>query len=651
VGPGQPFDLQLQVDPGTVPRNALALSFTIYQALGTRSALEQTMSGTAATPVLDQAGQLALTSMSNSNTLAVDFPVVADGTSSPGAGSGSVPTINLECGPGNCEGVYPVTIDLLDTASGSTLASLTTYLVFTSPPAGTERVQFAWVIPVELATSSPLAASTVAALHESLAAIADSASPVTLAPQPATVEALVDTTSDRRRAAPVLQDLQELSTSPLRQTLVGPYVGVDPTALVDNGLGSELTQQTQRGSQVLAEAGIRSTGGTWLAEGALDQSTLAALSALGDTQLVIPPSAVVSRLEPLSPTQPFPVNPRTTTGGVSRSTTTTTGLGGTSGQPFAMFDDSQLAGELQGATGPDPALAAARVLADLSMIYFEDPNGGVIRGTVAVSPETTPPDPAFVSALLGALASSPIIQPVTLDTLFSTVPSENSTPRRFVTVSGLTSGLPARSIRSDRNQLTAFATAISGPAATTTLHQLNDDILAGESDALRPSQQQSALNKANDAFQKQLGLLTLPTAHSITLTSRTARVPFTVLSSAPYPVSGILHVSSGGLEFLPGDKDSDSLPILLNHPTNATYLELEARTSGSFSVAVSITTTNGKLTLVHGQLTVRSTASSAVAVVLSAIALLVLLVWWARTWRANRRQNPARRPGAARGTP
>ena len=634
VGPGQPFDMQLAVNTGSAPRNILSLVITVYAALGTRSGFQETVGGSAASRQLDQTPELALSNYPAQGIVNLDMPIIADGTSSPGAGSGAAPTINLYCQPGNCQGVYPTTIRLINTTTSVTTATLTTYLVFASPPANTQKLRFAWVLPISIANSAVPTPAELNSLDSSLGSLTENTIPVTLDPEPATVNALSVEAPSQPRARQALADLQNLSQSTGREVLNSPYVSVDPSALVDNGLNSELGNQVKRGNQVLTDAGIRATSGTWLATGPMDQAGLSAVVESGVNQLIVPTSAMISRSEALSPAQPFPVAASTA---IAPTTAPST---------VAMFADAQLASDLASSAGNDPALAASRVIADLSMIYFEDPNENVARGVVLEPPAGFIPSPGFITAFTAALGSSPIVESTTIGGLFSEVPPGTGGARRFMPTSGLASGLPVKIIRTDRTQLDEFSAAISGQQAAPTARRLGDYILEGESSALRPSEQLRALENADQAFQGQLQLLSLPNAHSITLTSRAARVPFTILSAAPYVVSGELHVTSENLVFPHGNIEA----ISLDHPTNAAYLDVQARTSGSFSVDVTVNTVNGSLTLVHGRITVQSTVSSLIAVILSIGAVAVLLVWWARSWWSGRRQHGAHTQGAVRGT-
>ena len=81
-------------------------------------------------------------------------------------------------------------------------------------------------------------------------------------------------------------------------------------------------------------------------------------------------------------------------------------------------------------------------------------------------------------------------------------------------------------------------------------------------------------------------------------------------------------------------------------------MEVQARTSGDLPLEVTLTapkTDVGAVPLViaHGQLTVRSTATSVVGVILTLLAIAVLLAWWVRTWRRGRAARVVRRTGVA----
>jgi hypothetical protein len=68
-------------------------------------------------------------------------------------------------------------------------------------------------------------------------------------------------------------------------------------------------------------------------------------------------------------------------------------------------------------------------------------------------------------------------------------------------------------------------------------------------------------------------------------------------------------------------------------------LSVEARASGAFPVDVRVSSPDDVITLSEARVTVRSTAVSGLGIVLSVLAALFLLIWWARHFRSVRRAN------------
>ena len=142
--------------------------------------------------------------------------------------------------------------------------------------------------------------------------------------------------------------------------------------------------------------------GAWITNDPLDTATLTQLSSDGYSQVILPPASVSS-----SPTDGSAAEAFSLPG--SRGTTMT-----------AMASNGDLASRFTSPSG-DPVLAAHQLVAELSQIYYEKPNDATPRAVAVVAPNDWAPDPAFVAALLGALAGNPIIQPVTTSGLFDAV--------------------------------------------------------------------------------------------------------------------------------------------------------------------------------------------------------------------------------------
>jgi len=73
----------------------------------------------------------------------------------------------------------------------------------------------------------------------------------------------------------------------------------------------------------------------------------------------------------------------------------------------------------------DPVLDANHLLADLAVLFFDDPPD--TRATVVAFNDDQRIDPQFLDTLLSGLTpSNPILQPMTLSTMFTSVPRAGS---------------------------------------------------------------------------------------------------------------------------------------------------------------------------------------------------------------------------------
>ncbi|MHB1851410.1 MAG: DUF6049 family protein, partial [Acidimicrobiales bacterium] len=185
-----------------------------------------------------------------------------------------------------------------------------------------------------------------------------------------------------------------------------------------------------------------------------------------------------------------------------------------------------------------------------------------------------------------------------------------------------------------RLRLTSFDGAVAGrpPRAEAELDEL---LLASETDRLTPSRQAGGVSTVERLLDKQLRLVKFATETTYTLTARTGVIPITVVSGAKYTVVARLSVS--GNKFLFPHRGTRRI-IRLDHSTNASRVDVEARSSGDLPLHVTLTSPDGRLVFARTLLTVRSTATSLVGVVLTAVALAILLTWWARTWWSGRRR-------------
>jgi hypothetical protein len=300
----------------------------------------------------------------------------------------------------------------------------------------------------------------------------------------------------------------------------------------------------------------------------------------------------------------------------------------------AAVSDSELASHFT-SDPADPALEANQLLADLALIHFEEPTRPG-RGVIAVPPTGWTPNATFDDQLLAGLNENPDVQPVTLSDYFTSVaPAAGSIAERRVSSTGQPlSRSFAQDLSTARERVTGFDSAVFGNMPIKS--QLDQMLLASESNTLPPSAQSAGLASFERGLSDQLSLIQLATERTITLTARTAPLPITILSSAPYPI--VVNLTLTGDKFLFPQGASRSR-ILIDHSTTPIRIVAQARTSGDLPLNAVLTAPNGTLLIAHGQITVRSTATSVVGVVLSVVALAVLAGWWLRTsWTRRRRR-------------
>jgi hypothetical protein len=648
------FDLKVM--PGaTTTSAALGLSVSVYTCLSSVSAFDQSVdsaSGPAGSPIDTTTAPLPLSGLPVTAGGVYDLSMpVHVGRGAPAAAGGFA--IDLPSTGGQCadypSGVYPVRVQLVDTSSGQTVGGFTTHLVFTEATTGTERLNVAVVLPIATTLGpahdpgaaqltadpssalAPPSAADSAAVTATVAAIGAGSRqsvPLTLEASPQTLQSLSATGHET-----TLDQLATLADTPsIHQFAMAPFVPVNAAGLVAAGLEGELGLQVARGAQVMAAKLPETTSaapvsptnsglGAWFTNDGLDTGALTQLQADGYRQVVVPAASVPGSPVDDSAVEPFQLS---TDPGSSVA---------------AVAASADLAARFTADPG-NPALAASQLAAELAQIYYEKPNDTRPRIVVAMAPSGWTDDPTFVGTLLDALDQNPIIQAVTTTDLFAKLPASPCRGECRTVASPGGSGLPVAAIRAQRHRVAALGTAASTAAAQRITTQLGDLVLAGQSERLRPAGQAGVLRNVGLAVDAQLDQLQVAGDQAITLTSQKGRVPVTITSDAPYPVTGTLTLTSDKLTF----PETQRVTVVPGK-TNPFYFNVQTRASGLFKVDVSLSSPAGGLTLAAGQVSVRSTATSVVGVVLSLGALAVLLVWWLRTSRKRRAKRRAEENG------
>lgn len=292
--------------------------------------------------------------------------------------------------------------------------------------------------------------------------------------------------------------------------------------------------------------------------------------------------------------------------------------------------DAGLAGHFT--NDANQVLAAHQFLADLAVLYFDQP-GGSARGVVALTPRSWRPTRAFLETAMAGLGESPIVQPVNLSTVFNGVDplrgSRGPLVRRLV---GTPRAGQAGTAKAARQRLATFGSIVD--PGNVVYDALQEQLLVAHSTDLRSSRQRAYVSGVERGVDRQLSRIQTP-AGSITLTARGGQIPVTLRNGTGYPVHLVVTVRSDKLEFPGGHaRDGSRLPNevsrkldLLRSNETARFTVL-TRASGAFPIQITLESPDGSLVVSKTRLTVRSTAVSGLGLVLSAAAGLFLLAWW-----------------------
>jgi hypothetical protein len=613
VTAGDPLILGLRIDPGPKTLDDFTVAVTVCQKVQTRSEFTVTLQ--------DRVG------CGHPEAFLPPVAVSALPLSPDGNPQVQMPLADVSRDPG----VYPVHVELRPAPNGTAVDQFNTHAVVVGPPSTNLKLGVALVLPVS-ATPTVSASGTATALRldplssERLSGLVSEIAthptvPLTLRPAGATIDALA--ASDQATDAATLQTLaSEVRSTGTRQLISDPYADIDLAAMVAGGLGDEVNAQMSRGGDELERLlASRPDPRTWVADAPVGRQAVAALNDRGVDRLLLPEPSLVPLQQDLTATRPFVVEPEP--GRELSAIAPDPGLGA----DFASTDD--------------PVLAAEHLLADLAVIYSDAPGSRTPRVVVAAPDRSWTGTPLFVRTVLDGLATSPLLQGVTLDQAF-TVPLATSARVRSSLVRTLAPTtvnpdhvLPGSLIRSSRHRLDGFGGLLdrNDQQASDLFDGLDRSLLLAEAGDLRPRARDTAVQAVDRRIQAQLKLIHLSNTSSIRLTARSGEIPVTVISDAPYPMQVVLEIQSDKLQFPHG---STKAVDITRRNTTSTFT-VEARTSGVFGLRVSMQSPSGDLLVGERHVTVRSTAASDVGVVISIGAGLFLLVWWIRHLRHGRR--------------
>ena len=573
---------------------------TVWAPLGSRTQLDRALTGTIPTYQLwnSPSRPLAGTAVSVSIPVSAKWPAPTDG----------VVLSN--------EGVYPVVVTATD-ANGRTIGSVTTFLLrLGAPDSPTPPLSVAPVVTfgatptVALDGSTSFDDTTVDSAVERLSLVGTSAASTSIVPDGALIAVVTEASEATRNVASTTHEL-----------LGAPWVELDTGSLTNDGLTALWNRELLRGDTVLTQAFETAPDrGVQPIDRRTSPAALSHLVATG-TRTVIVPSGMLDRLE---------VPSSTITRGFALKA-----ADGTAVDAIAT-DDATVRRLLAPA---DPVLAAHEALAQLVMLHVEQPTAQ--RGVAIVLPREL--DPTALRELLRALGDpaggttarplltsttasrlAATIQPMTTNGVRTTIPWTADEP-------GSLGDYAARLATTDRslNGLHAMVpedSEVTGP--------IDDQVLSSAAAGLDAATRTTVLVGADRAIVTAARGVGLPPSQTMTLTSRTGRIPLNLRNDFAVDARVRVRLVSPKLDFPDGSIIDTTLS-----PSGITRIDVQVatRASGSFQVDVVVESIDGALPVDTGRITVRSTAISGLGLVLSIGAGLFLAAWWASHFRKVRR--------------
>jgi hypothetical protein len=300
----------------------------------------------------------------------------------------------------------------------------------------------------------------------------------------------------------------------------------------------------------------------------------------------------------------------------------------------------------------DPVLNANHLIADLAMIWYDDPKDA---RSMVIDLRNGALDPLFLDTLLAALEPQivRIFTPQTLSTAFAAVPlmgSRGETNGRGTPLVRTLTPAPQANLSSYATQLRAatgdVASYRTAVAPTNPPNERPDQyerqVLASGEKNLSDRDRNRYLSTTRDTVEDELNKIEAPQQQTINFTARDGVVSLTMRNTTGYPVNVVLSLQADRLEF-PGHEDG-IVPLTLTDETTRVSLKVNTRASGDSALDVSVLTPDQNVEIGSTTVTVRSTAFSGVGIILSVGAGLFLLIWWSRhTIKARRASRRAPR--------
>ena len=573
-----------------------AVQITAYGAVVYRSEIDSLLTAQPAVgSPITSTGVVSLTcSRGLQTTLVVSVLSLGSHETPAKCGAQSV-SLHLPCLAVQCSGVYPLQIRLIEGSDSSTIWSLVTVTKGSIPQP--LRVALVGIV-------NPSTWSNLALANADFASVANHAStPLTLALD---YRALADAVS-----VPGAQSwrtgLSAALRSPLHRAIAAPPPTIDYAGLARNGFSGQVAQQVNLAGTLLQDLVGQSTDAPVFLQGGVSAQSVAAVAASGSRNVIIDDTA----LDP-APSSTLTWGAPFNIAGAPGAT----GLATDSGLATLMAQASLQAGP-----------RAALVTGDANFLHFEAPNDPAVR-TVVIPFVMGTLSPVFLDELFSSLSNDPYVSLSSVTPSFSTslIGSNGSPSFRTLATPVLLDwsnhnvATLATLLQRSHSFLGAITTPSRAGALSASVEQA--EILGGA------SVRQHALDGSLSALTHLLEGVSIDNS-TVTLAGSGTSLPITIFSSLHYPITVVAHLITDRLTFPGGSQ----IPISIDHSTTALRINVSKALGSSLILQIVLTTPDNRLQLTRTALAVHVSGISWVGYALSALSLIVLVLWWVRTHR------------------
>ncbi|MEM7139433.1 MAG: DUF6049 family protein [Actinomycetota bacterium] len=279
--------------------------------------------------------------------------------------------------------------------------------------------------------------------------------------------------------------------------------------------------------------------------------------------------------------------------------------------------------------GPDPELAAARAITELTIAAHEaELDDGEGSSDLEVLLDLDRIDPIVLDLFLTLIDERREVRVTTVEQLAAVDPgTDGDGPLRATLVADA-----APDVRGVVTDLAAARAALDTLAAMLEpeiepIDALGTQLLAAVSSDLTPAEASAYAGFVVAAVVDRTTGIEVPVSDRITLTDRRTDLPLTVVNNQPSAINVDVILSAEKLRF----PDGDRLSLRLEPGENPLVIPVETLASGDARVTATVVSPGGAFELATGTVDIRSTAISGVGLAISIVAMLVLGAWWIRT--------------------